>query len=730
MAAEERIHYRTCHLCEAICGVEIHVRGPEIVSIRGDRADPFSRGHICPKAVALKDVHEDPDRLRHPVRRTGDGWKRISWDEALDEVASRLVEIQSRSGKDAAATYFGNPQVHSYTALLGGTLFARALRSYNRFTATSVDQLPHHFAAYFMYGHQLLIPIPDLDRTQFLLAIGANPVVSNGSLMTAPDVAKRLKAIRQRGGRIVVIDPRHTETARLADEHHFIRPGTDALLLLGILNVIFSEALARPGRLAAMLTGVQQIERIAADYPPERVAPATAISGESIRLLARAFAGAESAVCYGRMGASTQRFGALTQWLIQVLNVVTGNLDRAGGAMFTRPAFDAIGLASGLGQRGAYDRRRTRVRGLPEFGGEFPVAALAEEILTPGQGQIRALVTSAGNPVLSTPNGKRLEEALASLEFMVSVDFYVNETTRYAHIILPPTFALERDHYDLIFHALAIRNTAKYSLPLFDPPADARQDWQIFAELKQRIEARDPQRRAGLRARLASGWLTPRRTLSLGLRFGPYGPRWNPFARGVTLGRLAKQPHGVDLGPLEPCLPGRLATADQRIDLAPKLLVQDLARLGELPGSGEVRNAGELLLIGRRDLRTNNSWMHNSLRMVKGPPRCTLLMNPQDALRRAITDGSIAQVASRTGRVEIQVELTDDLMPGVVSIPHGWGHHRPGIRLGVASDHAGVSVNDLTDENVLDELCGNAALNGIPVTVRAAGRASAATALA
>ena len=700
MTDRERTHYRTCHLCEAVCGIEIRVRGSEILSIRGDDADPFSRGHICPKAVAIKDIHEDPDRLRHPVRRNGAGWERISWNEALDEVASRLVEIQAKHGNDSVATYFGNPQVHSYTALLGGTLFARSLRTHNRFTATSVDQLPHHFAAYFMYGHQLLIPVADLDRTQFLLAIGANPVVSNGSLMTAPDVANRLKAIRRRGGRVVVIDPRHTETAKLADEHHFIRPGSDALFLLALLHVIFSEGLARPGRLESVANGMEQIARISSDYPPERVAQATGVGSEQIRLLARGFAAAESAVCYGRMGASTQRYGALTQWLIQVLNFVTGNLDRAGGAMFTHPAFDAIGLASGMGQRGAFNRRQTRVRGLPEFGGEFPVAALAEEILAPGKGQIRALVTSAGNPVISTPNGPQLEKAVASLEFMVSVDFYINETTRHADIILPPTFALERDHYDLIFHAL-----------------------------RSRIEARYPGRRGDWRARLASNWLTPRRSLALGLRFGSYGPRWNPFARGITLTRLARQPHGVDLGPLEPCLPDRLASPGKRIDLAPAVLMGDIDRLSALLAPESAPAPDELLLIGRRDLRTNNSWMHNSRRMVKGPARCTLMMNPQDAARRGMTNGSLARVESRIGRVEIQVEVTDELMPGVVSIPHGWGHHRPGIQLGVAREHAGVSVNDLTDETAIDTLCGNAALNGVPVSVQPAER-SAETALA
>jgi len=726
MTDQERIHYRTCHLCEAICGVEIRVRGERIVSIRGDERDAFSRGHICPKAVALKDVHEDPDRLRHPVRRTASGWQRVSWDEALDEAAARLVEIQARHGHDAVATYFGNPQVHSYSALLGGTQLARVLRTRNRYTATSVDQLPHHFAAYFMFGHQLLLPVPDLDRTRFLLVIGANPVVSNGSLMTAPDVARRIKAVRQRGGQVVVVDPRRTETARIADAHHFIRPGSDALLLLGLLNVIFGEGLDRPGRLADFADGLDTLREVCSGYPPEQIAAATGIAAADIRGLAQSFATAESAVCYGRLGVSTQRFGSLAQWLIQSLNVVTGNLDRPGGAMFTRPAFDAIGLATGLGQRGSFDRRRSRVRGLPEFGGEFPVAALAGEILTPGDGQVRALVTAAGNPVISTPNGRRLDQALASLEFLVSVDFYVNETTRHAHLILPPAFALERDHYDLVFQALGIRNTARYSLPLFAPEPGSRQDWKIFSGLTQRIESRDPVRRGSLKKRLGSRWLTPRRTLALGLRFGPYGAGWNPLSSGLTLSRLARRPHGVDLGSLESCLPGRLATPARRIDLAPAPFVGDLVRLRAWLDDSRPAPVSELLLIGRRDLRSNNSWMHNSQRLVKGPPRCTLLMHPHDAARRAIADGSVAQVSSRTGTVQAVVELSDDMMPGVVSLPHGWGHDRPGVLLCVAGAHAGVSVNDLTDEQALDELSGNAALNGVPVLVSPANGGTAA----
>lgn len=712
--SEIRVHHRTCHLCEAMCGVEIKTEGSKILSIRGDEQDPFSRGHICPKALGLKDVHEDPDRLRLPVRRTSDGWQEISWDAAFEEIAMRLVDIQRQYGHDSIASYLGNPQVHSFSGLIGGAKFLRTLRSRNRFSATSVDQLPHHFAAFFLFGHQLMIPVPDIDRTDFLLALGANPVVSNGSLMSAPDVAKRLKALRARGGKLIVIDPRRTETAELADQHHFIRPGSDAWLLLALLHVIFEERLDAPGRLAPLLDGLERLRELCQPYTPQRAAAYTGIDAEAIRQLARDFAGAKSAVCYGRMGVSTQSFGALCQWLIQLLNIVTGNLDREGGSMFTQPALDALGLASGFGQKGSYAKRRTRVRGLPEFGSEFPVAALAEEILTPGEGRIRALVTAAGNPVLSTPNGRQLEQALEKLDFMVSVDFYINETTRHAHFILPPTFGLERDHFDLIFYMLAIRNTVKYSLPVFDKPPNARHDWEIFDQLIENIEKIDPTRRPSLAKRLLSRWLTPRRSIALGIRLGPRGAGWNPFADKLTLGRILRHPHGIDLGPLAPCLPARLQTRNARIDLLPKALVADLERLEQ----ADTASAGSMLrLIGRRDLRTNNSWMHNSRRMVKGPARCTLLIHPDDAAARALGPGELATVHSRVGEVSLPIEISTDMMPGVVSIPHGWGHHRPGIRLGVAQSHAGVSANDLTDETFLDALCGNAALNGVPVTV-------------
>jgi anaerobic selenocysteine-containing dehydrogenase len=707
-------HFRTCTLCEAICGLAIELEGERIVSIRGDRDDPFSRGHICPKGVALQDVHADPDRLRHPVRRTTSGWERIGWDEALDYVAFRLRTVQRQHGRDAVAVYQGNPTVHNYGTLLYAPGFIRALGTRNRFSATSVDQLPHHFAAYFMFGHQLLIPVPDLDRTEFMLILGANPAVSNGSLMSAPDAAGRLRAIRARGGRVTVVDPRRTETAALADTHHFIRPGTDVLLLMALLHTVFAEKLDDAGRLAQHTKGLEALRSAVAGVTPERAADLTGIDAAAIRTLARDFARAPSAVCYGRVGVSTQEFGATAHWLINALNLVTGNLDRPGGAMFTLPAVDAVKRS----RPGSHARWRSRVRGLPEFSGELPVAVLAEEILTPGPGQVRALVTSAGNPVLSTPNGARLDDALARLDFMVSVDFYINETTRHAHVILPPPSPLEHEHYDLAFYLLSVRNAAKFSPALYSPPEGALQDWEIFLGLQERLQR-------GWKARLRHALLRrlgPQGLLDLALRTGPYGAGLRPLGKGLSLRRLRKHPHGLDLGPLVPVLPGRLRTADRRIHAAPEPLLGDLERvrgrlLGDSAsgGNGTVPDrAFDLLLIGRRQLRSNNSWMHNYARLVRGRDRCTLLVHPRDAAARSLEHGDRGRLVSRSGSIEVPVEITDSIMPGVVSLPHGWGHVRTGVRTRVARAHPGVSVNDVTDDGFVDALSGNAALNGVP----------------
>jgi anaerobic selenocysteine-containing dehydrogenase len=716
------VHYRNCNICEAMCGIEITVQDNAGLMIKGDKEDPFSRGHICPKAVALQDLYYDKNRLKHPVRRTESGWQRISWDEAFDEVAQQLKRVQAQHGRNAVGVYTGNPSIHNYGTLLFNPEFIRSLHTRNRFSATSIDQLAHHFAAYFMFGHQLMLPVPDLDRTDLWLILGGNPAVSNGSLMTAPDVANRLRAIRARGGKVILIDPRFTETARLADQHLFIRPGTDVLLLLAMLNHLFAERHIKVGRLASFSDGLEEIGRIVAEYTPEKVAPVTGIEAAQIRELANEFAAAKSAVCYGRIGVSTQEFGGICQWLINLINIVTGNLDRPGGAMFTLPAFDPLSAPESLAPSGSYGRWHSRVRRLPEFAGELPVATLAEEILTEGSGQIKALITSAGNPVLSAPNGQQLDRALGGLEFMVSIDLFINETTRHANIILPPTSSLEHENYDLALHLLAIRNTTKFSPALFTPTEDTRHDWEIFLELQTRMEAQNlfGSLIMPIKRRLIRRLLGPERMLDLGLRFGPYGNKFNPFSAGLTLRKVKEAPHGIDLGALNPCLPARLRTPNKRIKLAPEILVKDLTRVKEKFFTQPSTNPTyDLLLIGRRQLRSNNSWLHNSHRMVKGRPQCTLLMHPNDAVQRQIKSGDNVQIRSRVGSIVIPVEVSEDIMLGVVSIPHGWGHDRPGVQLEVAKHHAGVSINDLTDELAIDALCGTAAFNGTQVAVEA-----------
>lgn len=708
-------HYRNCNLCEAICGIEISVQAGQHLNIRGDDDDPFSRGYICPKAVALQDIHYDKDRIKHPVRRTANGWQRIGWDEAFDEVTQNLKRIHAKYGKNSVATYLGNPTVHNYGALLFAPGFLRSLHTRNKFSATSVDQLAHHLSAYLMFGHQLLLPVPDLDRTNYFLILGANPAVSNGSMMTAPGMGRRLQEIRKRGGKVILIDPRYNETARLADRHLFIRPGTDVLLLLALLHVVFDEGLTRT---PPFTNGVETVRNLVAEFPPEKVASITGVNSDQIRTLAREFVSAEGAVCYGRIGVSTQEFGVLCQWLINILNIVTGNLDRPGGAMFTLPAFDPLSAPEGLAPRGSFARWHSRVRKLPESAGELPVATLAEEILTEGPGQVKAFVTFAGNPVLSTPNGRELDQALANLEFMASIDCYINETTRHASIILPPTSSLERGHYDLAFHLLAIRNTAKFSPALFQPGEDSLDDWEILLELQTRMQ-HDGFFGGSLghvKRKFVRRFFGPERILDLGLRFGPYGAGMNPFSKGLTLRKVQKAVHGIDLGPLTSCLPGRLRTADKRIELAPDVLVKDVERVKARLLDG-VHSNGQLLLIGRRQLRGNNSWMHNYQRLVKGKPQCTILMHPKDAAQRHLASGQKAVVRSRVGSVALPVEISEEMMPGVVSIPHGWGHDRVGIQLDVAQQNAGASINDLTDNQAIDTLCGTAAFNGTLVAV-------------
>ena len=700
----------TCPLCEALCGLELEIDGDRVTKVRGHTADVLSAGHICPKGVAIQDLHHDPDRLRHPMRRTASGWEEISWNEALEEAASRLHAVRKAHGRHAVGVYLGNPNAHHYGNLLTAAFFSKTLRTHNRFSATSADQLPQMHAAWRLFGHPLLLPVPDLDRTELLVLFGANPWASNGSLMSAGDVRKRIGAIQGRGGRVVVIDPRRTETAEAADEHIFIRPGTDAALALALIHVLDVEGWVDPGPWQGWTDGLEPLLALARPMTPARAEAVTGIPAASIHALARAIAQAPSAALYGRVGVCTQEHGGAAAWLIYALALLTGNLDRPGGMMFTHPAVDVVGLAKKAREAGHFAVWRSRVSDLPEFSGELPVSAMAEEIETPGDKQVRALITMAGNPVLSAPNGRRIERALGGLDTMISIDMYLNETTRHAHIVLPATGPLERDHYGLVFQALAVRNVAKYNRAVFPAPT-LRDDSWIVLSLAERLLRKQGLHHMAVLAR-SLRQVGTRRALDLLIRTGPYGAGLNPFGAGLTLAKIEATPGGVDLGPLRSCLPGRLATETGRVQLMHPLLEE---AVGHVLAQSAERPA--LVLVGRRQLRSNNSWMHNSLRLVKGKSRCTLLMHPDDARARTLSDGDTVALSSRVGRVEVPLELSDAIMRGVVSLPHGWGHGGKGSRQAVAEAHAGASVNDVTDDAFRDRMTGNAGFSGVPVDV-------------
>lgn len=747
-AGTESVHFHTCPLCEATCGLEIslthHGDGSVAVGrIRGDRDDVFSKGFICPKGSTVKQLHEDPDRLRRPVIRRGDDpatatWEEVSWEDAFAEVDRGLRAVLDAHGRDAVGVYLGNPSVHNLSGALYGRPLLRALSTRNIYSASTVDQMPKHVSSGLLFGSGDSIPVPDLDRTDYLLMLGANPHESNGSLCTAPDFPGRLDAIRERGGRVVVVDPRRTKTARAADEHLFIRPGTDAHLLIGIIAVLFADDLVDLGHLADHTTGVEQVRELVAPFTPDAVAAVTGIDAATVARLAHELAGAPSAAVYGRIGANTVSFGTLTSWAGDAINVLTGNLDRPGGAMFPLAAHQRPDRA-GPGRGFSVGRHHSRVEGFPEVRSEFPVATLAPEIETPGEGQIRAMITVAGNPAMSTPNSDRLAAALSSLEFMVSVDPYLNETTRHANVILPGPTPLERSSYDLAFYTLSVRNIANYSPAVIatdqpseadilarlaliasgqGPDADPAIIHQMLEDaLLQRAVAdgsplagRDP---AELAEQLVA--VAPQdRLVEIMIRIGAYGDQFGLVPDGLTFQKLLDNPHGIDLGPLQPRVPGVLKTTSGTIELTSDPIVGDIARLAATLGQDD---DGTLLLVGRRHLRSNNSWMHNINVLIKGKERCTLQVNPEDASRLGLVDGSTAKVASRVGSLTAPIEVTDEVMAGVVSLPHGWGHDQPGSRLSVAATRPGVNSNILTDEAAIDPLSGNAVLNGIPVTV-------------
>lgn len=749
MAPVERTAFRTCPLCEAGCGLEIDVVDDRVTRIRGDRSDVFSHGFICPKGSTLRQLHEDPDRLTAPLVRRDGELVEVGWDEAFAEV-DRLLGPILAGDRSEVGVYVGNPNAHNLGSLLYLKPLLKALGTRNVFSASTVDQRPKELSSAWLFGGGLTIPVPDVDRTDLLVVLGANPYASNGSLATAPDWPGRIEAMRARGGRLVVVDPRRSRTAEEADRHLAIRPGTDALLLAAVVTALAEAGRIDPGPVGEYVRGLDEVVAALAPFTPEAVAGPVGIDADEIRSLATELADAPSAAVYGRIGTTTAEFGTLASWLVDVCNLVTGNLDRPGGAMFARAAAGASNTrgAPRVGRGLRIGRHHSRVRGLGETMGELPVACLAEEIDTPGEGRIRAMVTVAGNPVLSTPNGDRLDAAMDGLDAYVAVDIYCNETTRHADVILPPPSALQKGHYDLALLQVALRDVANYSPPVLALADGQPEEWEILARLALiaqgmgadadpavvddlvaralvasavkdehgPVHGRDPE---DLLAALAQR-RGPERLLDLMLRTGPYGDgfgaRTDEVAPGVvplSLDVLLANPHGVDLGPLQPRLPDVLRTPSGLVELDAELLLADLPRLvGVLD-----RPVPEAVLVGRRDLRSNNSWMHNVEVLVKGRPRCTLHVHPRDAERWGVSSGDRACVSGRVGTLEAPVEVTDAVRPGVVSLPHGWGHDTDGAQLQVAGRHAGVNSNLVTDELLVDSLSGNAVLNGIPVTV-------------
>lgn len=732
-------HHRICPLCEACCGLELKVRDGQVISIRGHDSDVFSAGYICPKGVALKDLHEDPDRLRTPLIKRNGQFVPASWNEAFAEIERRLPPILAQHGRQAGAISVGNPSAHKIGLLLYFSRLAKALGSRNVFSASTPDQMPKQLSSGLMFGHWLSIAVPDITRCDFLLVLGANPLASNGSLWTVPDFKGKARAMQARGGKLVVIDPRRTETAAMADAHHFIRPGADVFLLLGLVHTLFDESLVRLGCLAPLIHGVDALEAAVKGFSAEVVAPRCGIDAETIRALARQLATTPRAAVYGRIGTCTQEYGTLASWLVDVLNALTGHLDEPGGAMFPKAAAFAHNTAGqpGSGRGITTGRHTSRVSGAPEVFGELPMTCLAEEIETPGPGQVRALITVASNPVLSSPNGARLARALDSLDFMVSLDIYVNETSRHADVILPGPSPLEDMHYDVAFPQFSWRNHARYSAPVFAAPPGQPAEWETLLrlagivqgqgaqtparEIDDRYFAEDAKKLFGEKAltviEATQGLRGPDRLLELALRTGPYGDQFGREPEGLTLAKVRAAPDGIDLGELQPRMPEVLRTPSGKIELAPPALLQDLQRAEQ----AITQPVPAMVIVGRRDVRSNNSWMHNLPVLAKGPMRCTALVHPADAQRLGLADGALARISNQGRSIEAQVQVSEEMMPGVVSLPHGWGHGLPGTRMALAAERPGVNLNALLDEDWRDPLSGNAVLSGVPVVLEPVG---------
>ncbi|WP_109033603.1 molybdopterin-dependent oxidoreductase [Streptomyces rubrogriseus] len=739
-----RTALRICPLCEATCGLALTVDGSTVTAARGDRDDVFSRGFICPKGASFGAVDSDPDRLRAPLVRRNGELREATWEEAFDAVAAGVRPLVEQYGPHSVGVVLGNPNVHTMAGALYPNVLLGALGSRSLFTASTLDQMPKHVSSGLLFGDANAIPVPDLDRTDHLLLIGANPLESNGSLCTAPDFPGRLKALRARGGTLTVIDPRRTRTAKLADRHVAIRPGTDALLLAAMVHVLYEEGLVDLGALAPHVEGVDDVAAAVRDFTPESVAAPCDVEPDVTRALARELAAARTAAVYGRIGSCTVPHGTLASWLVDVLNILTGNLDRPGGALFPQAATDRTPRPAGPGRGFALGRWRSRVSGHPEAKGELPLSALAEEIdtATDAGEPVRALLTVAANPVLSAPDGDRLDKALDSLDFMVSVDPYLNETSRHAHVVLPPPPPAQSPHHDFAFNTLAVRNQVRYTRPAVPLEPGRMAETEILARLTLAVggahgtdpaavdamvieqtlarSVREPHspvygRDPAEPTALLTGENGPERRLDLMLRLGPYGDGFGARPDGLTLERLLAHPHGIDLGPLRPRLPQPLKTRSGKVELLPAPIAADLPRLAR---ARDERPAG-LVLVGRRHLRSNNSWMHNVPALTGGSNRCTLHVHPEDAARLGLRGAQPVRVKGPGGAVTVPAEVTDAVRPGVVSLPHGWGHDRPGTRQTHAATDPGVNVNQLLDGSALDPLSGNAVLNGVPVTLTA-----------
>lgn len=743
----ERVHLRTCPLCEAMCGLEVTVEDDRVIRVRPDQEDVWSRGYICPKGTALGELHHDPDRLRRPVVRRGGKLVEVGWDEAFaaahEKIRSVIDGPGPGAGMEALAVYIGNPVAHNLPLgkYVGPFMAMSAIT--NVYSAGTVDQWPKNVASALMYGGMWTIPVPDIDRTDFLLVLGANPQASQGSLLAAADVCGRLREIGRRGGRVVVVDPRRTGTAEVADEWLPIRPGTDAAFLMAMVNVLVAENRISLGALAGKVNGLSDLITLCRPFTPEAVSASCGIPAQRIRELARELAGAERAAVYGRIGTCTQEFGTLASWLVEVLNILTGNLDREGGSMFANPAaWSLVSLPNPEFADGfEFGRFRSRVRGAPEVLGQFPVSCLAEEIATPGDGQIRGLITIAGNPAISAPDAGKLQAALPQLDALVSVDNWINETTCHADVILPGQSALEIAHFDDLIWNWSVRNAGNYSPPVFPDP-ERPQEWEILLNLAASCMGQEPGEKTArdlddlffhglvdalvqmpgfaLEGRDAGEIIAasreghgPLRLLDFQIRSGPYGDHYGEKPDGLTLADFEAQPHGIDLGPLEPGLDRVLSTKSGRIELAPDYITADLERLQARLGRPEP----ELLLISRRHLRSNNSWMHNVPSLVTGKDRCTLIVHPDDAATHGLRHGGRARISSAAGSVVAPVEVSDEMMPGVVCLPHGWGHDVPEARVSVAAEHAGVNNNLLAPGELVDEISGNQVVNGIPVEI-------------